>query len=51
MYDLPANFVEQQSKILDNISTNEIDGLAKKYFDINKMNILLVGDKDLFYRD
>jgi zinc protease len=22
--------------------------LAKKYFDLNKMNILLVGDKDLF---
>lgn len=48
MYDLPANFVEQQTKILNNISADEIDGLAKKYFDINNMNILLVGDKDLF---
>ncbi|MDQ2720463.1 MAG: insulinase family protein [Bacteroidota bacterium] len=48
MYNLPANFVEQQTKILENISTGEIDSLAKKYYDINKMNILLVGDKDLF---
>lgn len=48
IYNLPANFVDQQTKILNNISTTEIDSLAKKYFDINKMNILLVGDKDLF---
>ena len=48
MYNLPANFVEQQTKILNNISADEIDELAKKYFDINKMNVLLVGDKDLF---
>jgi zinc protease len=48
MYDLPANFVEQQTKILDNISVAEIDTLAKKYYDLNKMNILLVGDKNLF---
>jgi len=48
MYNLPANFVDQQTRILNNISTDEIGDLAKKYFDINKMNILLVGDKDLF---
>jgi zinc protease len=48
IYNLPANFVDQQTKILNNISTAEIDSLAKKYFDIDKMNILLVGDKDLF---
>ena len=47
-YDLPENFVEQQTKILDNISADEIDALAKKYFDVNKMNILLVGDTKLF---
>ena len=47
-YNLPANFVDQQTQILNNISTSEIDELAKKYFDINKMNILLVGDTDLF---
>ncbi len=48
MYDLPANFVDQQTKILNSITTSQIDQMAKKYFDINKMNILLVGDKDLF---
>ncbi len=48
MYDLPADFVDQQTKILGKISTNEIEALAKKYYDLNKMNILLVGDKDQF---
>jgi zinc protease len=48
MYNLPGNFVDQQTKILNSISTKEIDALAKKYFDLNKMNILLVGDKDQF---
>ncbi|MEO5907733.1 MAG: pitrilysin family protein [Ginsengibacter sp.] len=47
-YDLPENFVDQQTKILKNIPVSEIQQLAKKYFDLNKMNILLVGDKDLF---
>jgi zinc protease len=47
-YDLPANFVDQQTNILENITAEQIDALAKKYFDINKMNILLVGDKKLF---
>lgn len=47
-YNLPANFVDQQTQILNSISTSEIDELAKKYFDINKMNILLVGDTDQF---
>lgn len=46
MYDLPADFVDQQTKILNNISTADIDALAKKYYDLDKMNILLVGDKD-----
>ena len=48
IYNLPANFVDQQTKILNNISPKEIGSLAKKYYDINKMNILLVGDKNQF---
>lgn len=44
-YNLPANFVETQNKILQNMNKSEIDALAKKWLDINKMNILLVGDK------
>jgi zinc protease len=44
-YNLPANFVETQSSILQNMKKSEIDALAKKWLDVNKMNILLVGDK------
>jgi len=44
-YDLPADFVEQQNKILANMTKAEIDALAKKWIDTSKMNILLVGDK------
>ena len=43
--DLPADYVKKQNQILQSISKNEIDGLSKKYLDIEKMNILLVGDK------
>ncbi len=46
-YNLPADFVTQQNTILKNISKKDIDGIAKKYLDVNKMNILLVGDKEL----
>lgn len=46
MYNLPSNFVEQQTKVLKNITPAEIAAISKKYFDLNKMNILLVGDKD-----
>jgi zinc protease len=48
MYNLPSNFVEQQTKILNTIPVSEIKDLSKKYYDLNKMNILLVGDKDQF---
>jgi zinc protease len=47
-YNLPPDFVSTQTKMLHAISREEIQNLAKKYFDLNKMNILLVGDKDLF---
>jgi zinc protease len=44
-YDLPANFVSTQSTILKNMKKTELDALAKKWLDVSKMNILLVGDK------
>ncbi|MEO8823533.1 MAG: pitrilysin family protein [Ginsengibacter sp.] len=47
-YDLSPDFVSRQTEILNSISPAEIQQLAKKYYDLNKMNILLVGDKDVF---
>jgi zinc protease len=44
-YNLPANFATQQNTILKNIKKAELDALAKKWLDVSKMNILLVGDK------
>ncbi len=45
LYNLPANYVYQQNKILKNITKPEIDALAKKYINADKMNMVLVGDK------
>lgn len=44
-YDLPADYVDQQNKIVANMSKAEIDALAKKWVNTAKMNILVVGDK------
>ena len=45
-YDLPADFVDQQTKILNSFTVNDANALIKKYIDFNKMNIVLVGDKN-----
>jgi zinc protease len=44
-YNLPADYVDQQNKILANIKKAEIDALAKKWVKPGKINIVLVGDK------
>ena len=44
-YQLPNDFADQQIKILNSITAAEINALAKEWIQINKMNILLVGDK------
>ena len=44
-YNLPADYVDQQNKILANIKKAEIDALAKKWIRPGKINIVLVGDK------
>ena len=44
-YNLPANYVDQQNKILAKLTKQEVDAVAKKMLNPNKMNILLVGDK------
>ena len=44
-YNLPANYVDQQNKILAAITKPEIDALAKKMLRPDQMFVLLVGDK------
>ncbi|MDQ3278693.1 MAG: insulinase family protein, partial [Bacteroidota bacterium] len=44
-YNLPANYVEQQTKILRSMTKEQMKAVAQKYLHPDKMNILLVGDK------
>ncbi len=48
-YNLPANFVDQQNKILAKLTKAEVDAIAKKLINPEKMNVLLVGDKEKIY--
>jgi zinc protease len=48
-YNLPANYVDQQNKILAKLTKAEVDAVAKKMLSPDKMNILLVGDKAKIY--
>nr|WP_181305106.1 pitrilysin family protein [Rufibacter sp. XAAS-G3-1] len=44
-YNLDADYVAKQNEILKNITKEEINALAKKYLPVEKMSIMLVGDK------
>ncbi|HEY4150273.1 MAG TPA: pitrilysin family protein [Chitinophagaceae bacterium] len=44
-YNLPADYVDQESKLLAATTKKEMDELAKKWLHPEKINILLVGDK------
>ncbi len=44
-YNLPATFADEQNKILKEIKAEELNNLSKQYLDVNKMAILVVGDK------
>ncbi len=50
-YDLPADFVDRQTKILNSFTVTDANALIKKYIDFNKMNIVLVGDKERILPD
>ena len=44
-YDLKPTYVDEQNKILQNITPSEIDTLVTKYLNTDNMIILVVGDK------
>jgi zinc protease len=44
-YDLPADYVDEQNKILANLTKEEVDRVAAKWIKPQTTNILLVGDK------
>jgi zinc protease len=44
-YNLDPGYVNKQNEILQNITKEEIHALAKKHLPVEKMNIMLVGDK------
>lgn len=44
-YNLPADYVDQQNKILAKLTKEQVNAVAKKMLAPDKMNILLVGDK------
>ena len=48
-YDLDKNFVKQQAKIIENMTVDEVNALAKKHLPSDKMHIVVVGDKALIY--
>jgi len=48
-YNLPANYTQQQNKILNSITKSEIDMVTKRNIRPDRMNILLVGDKAKIY--
>ena len=44
-YDLPDDYVDQQNRILADISKDELNALAAKYLDQSQMITVVVGDK------
>jgi zinc protease len=44
-YNLSSSFVDEQNRILNSMTESEIKDLCKKYLDVNKLDILVVGDK------
>ena len=45
-YNLEGNYIDKQNKILSTISKKDINALAKKWLQTDRINILLVGDKE-----
>jgi zinc protease len=45
-YNLPKDYIKQQNDILNSLSKEELNRLAKEVLQSDKMTILVVGDKD-----
>ena len=45
-YNLSPDYVQQETKILNNYSVADANASIKKYIDLNRMSIVLVGDKE-----
>jgi zinc protease len=45
-FDLPKDYIKQQNDILNALTKEEINQLAKEILQSDKMTILVVGDKD-----
>jgi zinc protease len=48
-YNLPANYTDRQQQILKGMTKKDIDAMAKKWINPDKLNMLLVGDKAKIY--
>ena len=45
-YDLPADFSKKQNELLNKLTVADVNTLASQNIpDVNKMNVVLVGDK------
>jgi zinc protease len=42
--NLPDNYADEQLAVLQSLSKDELNGLAKKYLDTDKMVIVVAGD-------
>lgn len=49
-FNLPKNYVAEQTEVLNSLTEQEIDALAKKMMDIDKMVIVVVGDEELIQK-
>jgi len=48
-FGLETNYTEKQNDILKKLTKEDVNALAKKYIDSNKMAIVIVGDKATIY--
>jgi len=46
-YDLTPDFVKQRAEIVDNITAEEINALAKKHLDMKEMIFVVVGNSEV----